>query len=179
MAAQGAMYCGGLPSPWGWEQMGTTAWRGGALSTQDHSLLMALLRVRAHPPGYVPELSPDKLVSQMEPPVPRCVGGGPTPPCASVYLCHGPGRRTPWGILHPHRSIAWGNSSRVAGAGVRVQPQSPTPRAEQFPRKIPSSRAQGQVCGCRPRWVSVFQLLGRACVRTGSFPRLPGRPLPG
>lgn len=173
------MYCGGLPSPWGWEQMGTTAWRGGALSTHDHSLLMALLRVRAHPPGYVPELSPDKLVSQMEPPVPRCVGGDPRLHVPR-FTCATARTGAPLGAsctrtdpLRGEIPAAW------PGLGSGSSRKAPTPRAEQFPRKIPSSRAQGQVCGCRPRWVSVFQLLGRACVRTGSFPRLPGRPLPG
>lgn len=43
----------------------------------------SLLRVGAHPLGSVPELSPDQLVSQMEPPVPQGVI-----PRASVYLHH-------------------------------------------------------------------------------------------
>lgn len=111
MAAQGAVSCGDLPSPWDGDKQGQL---GG--STQGHSLLMALLRVGAHPPGCVPELSPDPLMPRMEPPVPQCVI-----PRASVYLRHGPGRHSPWGILHPHRSFVWEIPAAWQGLGCTLE----------------------------------------------------------
>lgn len=146
MAAQGAVSCGDLPSPWDGDKQGQL---GG--STQGHSLLMALLRVGAHPPGCVPELSPDPLMPRMEPPVPQCVI-----PRASVYLRHGPGRHSPWGILHPHRSFVWEIPAAWQGLGAGSSRTAPTPRAEPFPRKIPARVRGARFAAARPRRGSAF-----------------------
>lgn len=142
-----------VPCPAGTSQvpgMGTNGdnWGG---STQGHSLLMALLRVGAHPPGCVPELSPDPLMPRMEPPVPQCVI-----PRASVYLRHGPGRHSPWGILHSHRSFVWEIPAARQGLGAGSSRTAPTPRAEPFLRKIPARVRGARFAAARPRRRSAF-----------------------
>lgn len=164
-AAQGAVSCGASQVPGDgdkWEQLGE--------STQDHSLLMALLRVRAHPPGMDPELSPDQFVSWMESPVPQCVI-----PCASAragtFLGASCTRTDP---LRGEFPAAWpglGSGCSPHSQGRAVSAENP-----QLTYAGPGLRLPA------PLRVSVFQLPGRACVRTGSFPRLPGRgppPSPG
>lgn len=87
------------------------------------------------------------------------------PPRASVYLHHGPGRHIPWGILHQHRSFVsfvWGNSSHVAGAGVRLQPKAPAPRAKQFPGKSPAHVSRARFAAAGPTAGQRFPAAGKS-----------------